>query len=209
MGGYFSKSGFVNIHVLLLGLDNAGKTTICYNIENNLNFDVPIKTVQTQCINHSIYTRGKYRFIFWDVAGHGGRRREWKYMFDEKKVDCIVYVIDISNNFRYVESIESLKENVFTKLKGTLSQLVIVYNKIQLASDVDNNILYLDQQVREAMESTGADMRILSYRFIPMNAKSSKSDYKRLFDAIERNYEDSLRAAEDEKKFKDKDLALL
>lgn len=72
--------------ILLLGLDNAGKTSILFQMRDN-QFK---QTVPTIGLNIESLTHRRYNMTFWDVGGQATKL--WKHYFD--KIDAIVFVID-------------------------------------------------------------------------------------------------------------------
>ena len=72
--------------MLLLGLDNAGKTSILYYIRDK-QFRDTVPTIGLN-IEHIIYKR--YSLTLWDVGGQATKL--WKHYFD--KIDAVIFVID-------------------------------------------------------------------------------------------------------------------
>ncbi len=111
MGLYLSKlydlmaqwSEGVPSRILLLGLDNAGKTTILYKVKLNEN----VSTIPT--IGFNVETVSPCRgisFTVWDVGGQYKIRPLWRHYFDA--CDGLFYVIDSSDVERVGEAAEEL-----------------------------------------------------------------------------------------------------
>mmetsp|Transcript_37498 Transcript_37498/g.94656 ORF Transcript_37498/g.94656 Transcript_37498/m.94656 type:complete len:178 (-) Transcript_37498:198-731(-) len=84
--------------ILVLGLDNAGKTTIlkCLSEED-------ITTITpTQGFNIKSLTRDGFNLKIWDIGGQKSIRPYWRNYFDA--TDALVYVIDSFDRKRIVES---------------------------------------------------------------------------------------------------------
>ena len=78
-----------NKKVLFLGLDNAGKSTLLFQMKDNQFKD----TVPTVGLNvESIKYRGM-NFTLWDVSGQATRL--WKHYFD--KINAVIFVVDSSD----------------------------------------------------------------------------------------------------------------
>jgi GTPase SAR1 family protein len=78
--------------ILLLGLDNAGKTSLLYHIRDN-QFKDTVPTVGLN-IEHIQYKR--YSLTFWDVGGQATKL--WKHYFDH--IDGVVFVVDSTDEER-------------------------------------------------------------------------------------------------------------
>ena len=78
--------------MLFLGLDNAGKSTLLFQLKDNQFKDtVPTVGLNVEQINY----RGS-SFTLWDVSGQATRL--WKHYFD--KINAIIFVIDSSDKDR-------------------------------------------------------------------------------------------------------------
>jgi ADP-ribosylation factor 1/2 len=89
--------------ILLLGLDNAGKTCILYKLKLN----ETITTIPT--IGFNVETVTPYKgitFTVWDVGGQDKIRRLWRYYF--QNTDGLFFVIDSADSSRMDESAEEL-----------------------------------------------------------------------------------------------------
>ena len=90
------------IRMCVLGLDNAGKTTI-------------LKSLSREEIQHVMPTQGfnvkslsveNFKFNVWDLGGQKAIRQHWKNYYEN--LDCIIYVIDSSDRNRMEECGEEL-----------------------------------------------------------------------------------------------------
>ena len=75
--------------VLLLGLDNAGKTTILFQLRDN-EFK---ETVPTVGLNIEHITYKTYSLTMWNVGGQATKL--WKHYFDH--INAIVFVVDATD----------------------------------------------------------------------------------------------------------------
>ncbi|XP_071488280.1 ADP-ribosylation factor-like protein 3 [Diadema setosum] len=97
-----TSSRKTNVRVLLLGLDNAGKTTIAMclsseevtDVRSTLGFNV--KTISAAGIDINL----------WDVGGQRKIRSYWSNYF--QNTEMIIYVIDSSDTKRFEETGEEL-----------------------------------------------------------------------------------------------------
>lgn len=74
--------------LLVLGLDNAGKTTILKKLSQE-----EIKTTPTQGFNIKTLVHEDFRLNVWDIGGQKAIRQYWNNYFDN--VDGLVFIIKI------------------------------------------------------------------------------------------------------------------
>ena len=100
MGARTSK-----VNVLMVGLDNAGKTTLLYHLRLR---DAETGFTETNGYNHEvvqrIYDRKRFDFNIWDLAGKPTLRRLWKYFYKRSTPDVIMFVIDANDRKRFTEA---------------------------------------------------------------------------------------------------------
>ncbi|RKP19205.1 ADP ribosylation factor, partial [Rozella allomycis CSF55] len=94
------------IRILILGLDNSGKTTILKKLNNE-----PIDTVSpTLGFNIKTMEHLNYKLNIWDVGGQKSIRAYWRNYFEQ--TDGLVWVVD------------SMDERRLLDCKNELSQLL-------------------------------------------------------------------------------------
>ncbi|GLI66817.1 hypothetical protein VaNZ11_010786 [Volvox africanus] len=84
--------------LLVLGLDNAGKTTILKSLSEE---DITTIT-PTQGFNIKSLSRDGFNLKIWDIGGQKTIRPYWRNYFDQ--TDALIYVIDSSDRKRLDES---------------------------------------------------------------------------------------------------------
>lgn len=90
--------------ILVLGLDNAGKTTILKKVsEESIEHIMP-----TQGFNIKSIVQDGFKLNVWDIGGQKSIRPYWSNYFES--TDALVYVIDSSDKRRLEESGTELKE---------------------------------------------------------------------------------------------------
>lgn len=88
--------------VLLLGLDNAGKTTLLYRLKDGrVNTFIP-----TQRANIEKFEYGGVSFKAFDLGGHEAVRRLWGDFAED--VDAVIFVVDSADAGRIGEAREEL-----------------------------------------------------------------------------------------------------
>eukprot|EP01064_Diplonema_japonicum_P009613 TRINITY_DN1708_c5_g1_i1.p1 TRINITY_DN1708_c5_g1~~TRINITY_DN1708_c5_g1_i1.p1 ORF type:complete len:183 (+),score=32.73 TRINITY_DN1708_c5_g1_i1:43-591(+) len=128
MGALWSKFtstlGFGNkeVRILILGLDNAGKTTILYKLQLG---DV-VTAVPTIGFNVETITYKNLSLQVWDLGGQTSIRPYWRCYYSN--TDAIIYVVDSVDR----ERLGIAKEELFAMLEEEElkdSVLVVYANK--------------------------------------------------------------------------------
>mmetsp|Transcript_11946 Transcript_11946/g.22132 ORF Transcript_11946/g.22132 Transcript_11946/m.22132 type:complete len:184 (+) Transcript_11946:114-665(+) len=84
--------------ILVLGLDNSGKTTILKRLGNE-----SIKEVMpTQGFNVKSLVQNSFKLNVWDIGGQKSIRPYWRNYFD--RTDALIYVVDSSDSRRMEET---------------------------------------------------------------------------------------------------------
>ena len=97
------KGGEQDLRLLVLGLDNAGKTTVLKKIMGEeINFVTP-----TQGFNIKSFKQPGFNINVWDIGGQKAIRKHWKNYFDQ--IDILMYVIDATDKKRLEECLEELQ----------------------------------------------------------------------------------------------------
>ena len=144
MGLIFSnifKSNFEK-RILLLGLDNSGKTTILYK----LNKGEFLLTTPTIGFNVESFKYKKTTFIAWDVGGQDRLRKLWNHYFE--KTHGIIFVIDINDSDRISSFLDEIKKllsddklvNVPFLIFGNKNDLGIKINTMHIYQEIDSYI---------------------------------------------------------------------
>ncbi|XP_038066337.1 ADP-ribosylation factor-like protein 4A [Patiria miniata] len=123
-----------SLHVVLLGLDFSGKTTILYRLK----LDEFINAVPTFGFNveklQSRHGQSKgARFKFWDAGGSEKLRPLWKSY--TRATDAIIYVVDSSDRERFEESKSELMK-LWRSSQNSGVPILIIANKQDLREAV-------------------------------------------------------------------------
>ncbi|XP_035526012.1 ADP-ribosylation factor-like protein 14 [Morone saxatilis] len=114
------------VQVLLLGLDNAGKSTLLYKLKHN----ACVGTVPTIGFNVEMFEAKKNRkniaLTVWDVGGQGKMREYWKSFHQDAA--AVVFVVDSSDKERLEEARRELENTLRSEqLRGR--PLILLANK--------------------------------------------------------------------------------
>ncbi|KAF6262567.1 ARF-like small GTPase [Scenedesmus sp. NREL 46B-D3] len=135
MLGYFGEK---EARILVLGLDNAGKTTILYRLQ----VGEVVSTIPTIGFNVETVSYKNIKFQVWDLGGQTSIRPYWRCYYPNTQ--AIIYVVDSSD----VERIGISKEefHAIVQEEELKDALILVYaNKQDLPGALS------DAQVAEAL----------------------------------------------------------
>eukprot|EP01012_Entosiphon_sulcatum_P041303 TRINITY_DN5513_c0_g2_i2.p1 TRINITY_DN5513_c0_g2~~TRINITY_DN5513_c0_g2_i2.p1 ORF type:complete len:180 (-),score=45.99 TRINITY_DN5513_c0_g2_i2:427-966(-) len=99
MGGIFSNlfgrlMGAKEVRILILGLDNAGKTTILYKLQ----VGEVVTAIPTIGFNVETIKYNNLKFQVWDLGGQTSIRPYWRCYYSN--TDAIIYVVDSTDRER-------------------------------------------------------------------------------------------------------------
>ncbi|VDL65387.1 unnamed protein product [Nippostrongylus brasiliensis] len=124
----FKSNSGREIRILLLGLDNAGKTSIL----KQLSAEEITNVTPTRGFNvKSVVTNGDIRLNVWDIGGQRSIRPFWSNYFEN--TDALIYVIDSSDRRRFDETSVELME-LLDEEKLSRVPVLIFANKQDLVS---------------------------------------------------------------------------
>ncbi|RAH68699.1 ADP-ribosylation factor-like protein 2 [Aspergillus aculeatinus CBS 121060] len=153
------------MRILMLGLDNAGKTTI---VKQVMKEDVTTVSPTLGFIIKTIEFQG-YRLNIWDVGGQKTLRSYWKNYFE--KTDTLVWVVDATDRLRV--------EDCRTELAGLLleerlmgASLLVFLNK----TDVDGCMT--EEEVRERLSLDS--IKTHKWTILPCSAMTGRNLYEGL-----------------------------
>ena len=88
--------------IIMLGLDNAGKTTVLYKLK----LGEVVTTLPTIGFNVETVVYKHISFTVWDVGGQTKIRPLWQHYYENS--DAVVFVVDSSDRQRFAEAKEEL-----------------------------------------------------------------------------------------------------
>ncbi|KAJ3694634.1 hypothetical protein LUZ60_000011 [Juncus effusus] len=140
----FSKTEF---HVLILGIDKAGKTTLLEKVKSIYSKTEglsPDRIVPTVGLNIGRIESANAKLVFWDLGGQIGLRTIWEKYYEE--AHAIVYVIDASSSSAQFEDAKSALEKILRHEDLRGAPLLILANKQDIPEAISAEELarYLD-----------------------------------------------------------------
>lgn len=146
------------MRIVVVGLDNAGKTTLLKKLKGE---DTSL-VAPTVGFNIETLELDEYALTFWDIGGQKSLRAFWRNYFEE--TDGVVWVVDSADEGRCEEGRRELQRLVDEeRLQG--ASLLVLANKRDLASAIP-----LDE-LRRQLGLTGIDRHLL---LAPTDARSGQ-----------------------------------
>jgi len=162
MGLFFSSLfsslfGRKEVRVLILGLDNAGKTTILYRLQ----VDEPVTTVPTIGFNVETLRYKNIKFQVWDLGGQTSIRPYWRCYYPN--TDAIIFVVDSTD----VERLELAKAELFALLDVSSGGGPYVYFFFAEPGRVTHSFVYVVPPFFCPPFQTGLVSHLLTHSFPP------------------------------------------
>ncbi|KAL6063020.1 intracellular protein transport [Balamuthia mandrillaris] len=140
--GFYKKEATI----LLLGLDNAGKTTLLHKLRHgSVRLFIPTQRPSLEEI-----TLGNVNFKAWDLGGHKQVRVWWRDYFFE--ADAIVFVVDSVDQDRLPEAKEELQGLLAEENLSDVKAFVVLGNKTDLPGALSREQLISALGLNEVVE---------------------------------------------------------
>lgn len=146
------------IRLLILGLDNSGKTTVVKSIlREDVNETSPTLGFTINTLKH-----GDHTINLWDIGGQTTIRSYWRNYFEQ--TDGVVWVVDSSDKLRLQDCKNEL-HNLLKQDKLAGSTLLVLCNK----QDIEGALS--PKQIREVLELDNIKTR--HWMIMPCSAKNN------------------------------------
>ncbi|KAK3447229.1 hypothetical protein EUGRSUZ_A02800 [Eucalyptus grandis] len=126
----FTKTEY---HVLILGIDKAGKSTFLEKLKSiylNTESLPPDRIVPTVGLNIGRIEVSNTKLVFWDLGGQPGLRSIWEKYYEE--AHAVVFVIDAASPSRFEDSKSSLEKVLRNEDLQGAPLLILANNRILL-----------------------------------------------------------------------------
>ena len=130
--------------VLFLGLDNAGKSTLLFQMRDNQYKD----TVPTVGLNVEQIKYKNDNFTLWDVSGQATRL--WKHYFD--KIHAVIFVIDSGDQER-LQKAKVLLHRCFGDKDLSVAPILVFANKQDLDEKMSGEEIYEKLEITNVIAS--------------------------------------------------------
>ena len=132
-GGRLDKDEQGNVildkKLLLLGLDNAGKTSMLLQYkENQFSSTVPTVGLNVEQIKFRCYC-----LTLWDVGGQATKL--WKHYFDH--IDAVVFVVDSTSDDKYLNKAKQELHKIMKDPSLQSVPVLLMFNKSDLSNSPD------------------------------------------------------------------------
>ncbi|KAI5670110.1 hypothetical protein M9H77_10474 [Catharanthus roseus] len=175
----FSKTEF---HVLILGIDKAGKTTLLEKLKSqysNLEGLPPDRIVPTVGLNIGRVEVSNSKLVFWDLGGQLGLRSIWEKYYEE--AHAVVFVVDAACPSRFEDSKSALEKVLrHEDLQG--APLLILANKQDLPQSVTA------EEIARYLDLKKLDERVYTFQAVSaLDGTGIKESVDWLVDVMERS----------------------
>lgn len=141
LGSWFKWFSQKNACIVLLGLDNAGKTTLLHLLRDGT---MKAHAPTMQPTSEEVIV-GSIRYKAYDLGGHATARNLWKQY--SVKADAVVFLVDVSDSKRFGEAAAELTQLLADKDDIDVPVLVLG-NKTDVAPAVNEAALLAALKLR-------------------------------------------------------------
>lgn len=151
----------------MLGLDNAGKTTVLYKLK----LDQPVNAIPTVGFNVETVTYKNVKFGIWDVGGQDKIRPLWRHYYTGTQ--GLIFVIDSSDRDRVEEARQELYK---IAMDGGMSEVPMLI----LANKQDMPNAMKPQEIQQRLELSHGPLKNRNWIVQPSTATTGDGVYEGL-----------------------------
>lgn len=137
-----------NVKILVLGLDNSGKTSLVFSLQNKTNLFYYTSIQPTKGIKTRMLRIDDINYAIWDVGGQERYRNDFfgNILVNLSNTKKIIYVIDVQDEKRYSFSLQFLEKIVEILKKEKLSVKISIFLH-KYDSDIEFSIETIDELI--------------------------------------------------------------
>ncbi len=140
--------------VLLMGLDNSGKTTILMSLKDDSNLLTYLSLKPTRGLAIVPIDNPEYDLHIWDFGGQDIYREDYLNQFNKytENVNTLIYVIDVQDLDRYDLSIKYFQRIIkLLKKDKILLQISIFLHKYDPNLKKKENFISIDEMIQSKL----------------------------------------------------------
>ncbi|TFF95878.1 MAG: GTP-binding protein [Promethearchaeota archaeon] len=135
--------------IVVMGLDNSGKTSIVLNLMDKVNLLNYLSLSPTVGVKTKDFHINNKVFNIWDLGGQKTYRENYLKDFDDfvQSIDKLIYVIDVQDIKRYPEALNFFREVIERLEKRELYPEISIYihkydpNLLEIQPKLNNGII--------------------------------------------------------------------
>lgn len=192
MGG--SAEGEENHQVLVLGLEQTGKTTFVKKVlETKLSTKEELRLDSTNGFNFVTVNLFNKNFDIWDLGGDRICRKFWPTYYRTLKIDIVIYIIDIKNHETYEETSKELLK-LFNEEELKRARFFIIFNCFLKENEqLDDREYKINKENAIKLLNIIGDLPINDRtRRLPRNNSDSGRPYYDIIDIKKNNFNDEI-----------------
>jgi len=154
--------------ISLLGLDNAGKTSLLYFLDRKFNLIRRLKPTTKAEVNSKKLDLLGLNLNMWDFGGQSNYRKQYLEEKDKyfSNINACFFVIDIQDKKRakiaisYMQNLAKLIRN----FNPNLRDLVVLFHKFDPELRVDEEYIDLVDKLKNQIENLSLDFNLSFYK---------------------------------------------
>ncbi|MHC1590869.1 MAG: ADP-ribosylation factor-like protein [Candidatus Helarchaeales archaeon] len=154
--------------IIMVGLSNAGKTSIINVLKNNVNINIFGKLAPTKGVNRELFSGEESDLIIWDMGGQDLYREQYLQNPERffQDVQLMIYVIDIQDPSSFDKTMEYLSSilDALEKLEEKPNFLVLLHKfdpDVQDDEEILENVEKMTNRVSALFEEKNLEFEII------------------------------------------------
>jgi len=152
--------------ILVIGLDNAGKTAIISKLGGKLGLDELASLKPTKGIERKEIKTKQMNLIIWDFGGHILYRD--RHLTNEENFICtdlLIYVIDIQDRDKFADSLTYFKNiiDLFSKIEENPQIIVLIHKydpDVRNLPEINLSLEFLNEEINNFLDNKNYDFEV-------------------------------------------------